>query len=279
MRFGYVYPGGDARDAAECARAAEAAGWDGFFVWEPVWGVDTWVTLAAAAMRTESIRLGTMLTPVSRRRPWKLASETAAVDRLSNGRLILSVGLGAVDTGFTTFGEVTDRKQRAELLDEGLDILTGLWRGQPFKHEGKHYHVSEATFFPPLPPVQMPRIPIWVVGSWPHPKSMARALRYDGLLAAMQGGEGKFETVTPEHLREITQYVTAKRSATTPFEIVIDGKAPVDPQAAAAMVGSYAEAGATWWIEAQWELGETMFAPETQAAILERVRLGPPQEH
>ena len=277
MKFGYVYPGGEATAAAECAREAEEAGWDGFFVWEPVWGVDTWVTLAAAAMRTEHIRLGTMLTPVSRRRPWKLASETATVDRLSHGRLILSVGLGAVDTGFTTFGEVTDRKQRAELLDEGLDILTGLWRGQPFKHEGKHYHVGEATFFPPPPPVQTPRIPIWVVGAWPHHKSMERALRYDGLLAAVQGAEGKFETVTPEHLREIMTYVAAHRTTGTPFDIVIDGKAPVDDaRAAAALVGSYAEAGATWWIEAQWELGEHMYAPETQAAIRERIRLRPP---
>lgn len=277
MKFGYVFPGGEARDAAECAREAEAAGWDGFFVWEPVWGVDTWVTLAAAAMRTEHIRLGTMLTPLSRRRPWKLASETATVDRLSNGRLILSVGLGAVDTGFTQFGEVTERKQRAELLDEGLDILTGLWRGQPFKHEGRHYHVTETTFFPPQPPIQTPRIPIWVVGAWPHPKSMERALRYDGLLTAVQSAADKFETVTPAHLREIMAYVAAHRSATTPFDIVIDGKAPLDdPHKAASLVSSYADAGATWWIEAQWELGERMFAAETQAAIRERIRQGPP---
>ena len=277
MKFGYVYPGGEARDAAECARAAEAAGWDGFFVWEPVWGVDSWVTLAAAAMRTERIRLGTMLTPVSRRRPWKLASETATVDRLSNGRLILSVGLGAVDTGFTQFGEVTDRKQRAELLDEGLDILTGLWRGQPFKHEGKHYHVTETSFFPPQPPIQTPRIPIWVVGAWPHPISMQRALRYDGLLAAVQNAEGKFETLTPDHLREIIPYVAAHRAAKGPFEIVVEGKAPLDnPQQAALLVKSYEDAGATWWIEAQWELGERMWSAETLAAIRERIRQGPP---
>ena len=128
MRYGFVYPGGDARDAAECAREAERAGWDGFFVWEPVWGVDAWITLAGVAMRTKRIRIGTMITPVSRRRPWKLASETATLDRLSNGRLILAVGLGATDTGFIQFGEETDRKTRAELLDEGLDIVTGLWR-------------------------------------------------------------------------------------------------------------------------------------------------------
>ena len=148
MRYGFVFPGGDARVAADLAHAAEQAGWDGFFVWEPVWGVDAWVSLTAAAMRTERIRLGTMLTPVSRMRPWKLASETATLDRLSNGRVILSVGLGALDSGFAAFGEVTDLKTRAQLLDEGLDILTGLWRGQPFRYAGTHYTVQETSFSP-----------------------------------------------------------------------------------------------------------------------------------
>ena len=107
---------------------------------------------------------------------------------------------------------------------------------------------------------------------------MERALRYDGLLAAVQGAGGKFETVTPEHVREIMTYTVAHRAAGTPFDIVIDGKVPLDdPQAAAELVGSYAAAGATWWIEAQWELGESMFAAETQAAIRERIRRGPPR--
>ena len=112
------------------------------------------MSLTAAAMQTESIRLGTLLTPLSRMRPWKLASETATLDQLSGGRVILAVGLGAVDTGFAAFGEETDRRKRAELLDEGLDILTGLWRGQPFAYSGKHYQVQECTFMPPPPPVQ-----------------------------------------------------------------------------------------------------------------------------
>jgi alkanesulfonate monooxygenase SsuD/methylene tetrahydromethanopterin reductase-like flavin-dependent oxidoreductase (luciferase family) len=150
MKFGFVFPGGEARTAAEFAQQAEAAGWDGFFAWEPVWGVDAWVSLTAAAMRTERIRLGTLITPLSRMRPWKLASETATLDRLSNGRVILSVGLGAVDTGFEAFGEVTDRRTRAELLDEGLEILTGLWRGQPFQFQGKHYTVKPTDFQVPL---------------------------------------------------------------------------------------------------------------------------------
>jgi len=150
---------------------------DGFFVFEPVWGFDAWVALAAAAVRTERIRLGTMLSPLSRMRPWKLASETVSLDHLSGGRLILSVGLGAVETGFVAFGEVTDRRTRAELVDEGLEVLTGLWAGQPFRYEGQHYRIEPTGFFPPPPPVQRPRIPIWVVGAWPRPKSMARAVR------------------------------------------------------------------------------------------------------
>lgn len=112
MKYGFVLPYGDARTVAELADEAESAGWNGFFVWEPVWGIDAWVSLTAAAMRTEHIRLGTMLTPVSRMRPWKLASETATLDNLSNGRIILSVGLGYVPSGFEAFGEVTDRKIR-----------------------------------------------------------------------------------------------------------------------------------------------------------------------
>ena len=143
MKYGFVLPTGDARTAANYAHDAEQAGWDGFFVWEPVWGIDAWVSLTAAAMQTERIRLGTMLTPLSRMRPWELASKAATLDNLSNGRVILSVGLGALDTGFEEFGEVTDRKMRAELVDEGLDILTGLWRGQPFNYDGKHYKIKE----------------------------------------------------------------------------------------------------------------------------------------
>jgi len=126
VKYGFVLPSGDARVAADLAYEAEQAGWDGFFVWEPVWVWDAWVSLAAAAMRTERIRLGTMITPASRMRPWKLASETVTLDHLSGGRVILSVGLGATDTGFDAFGEVTDRRTRAELLDESLDIITGL---------------------------------------------------------------------------------------------------------------------------------------------------------
>lgn len=271
MKYGFVLPRGDARAAAEMARAAEGAGWDAFFVWEPVWGVDAWVCLTAAAMVTQRIRLGTMLTPLSRMRPWKLASETATLDNLSGGRVILSVGLGAPETGFAEFGEVTDRKKRAELMDEGLDILTGLWRGQPFRYEGKHYRIEPAEFMPPAPPIQQPRIPIWVVGAWNRPKSMARALRYDGILPNPLTPEGEHRPLTPDDVRAIRDYVQANRTAPTPFDIVAEGATPADrPEEAAAIVRDWAAAGATWWIEAMWNA-------ESAEAVRERVIKGPPR--
>lgn len=272
MKYGFVLPYGDARIAADYAQAAETAGWDGFFVWEPVWGVDAWVALTAAAMKTERIRLGTMLTPVSRMRPWKLASETATLDHLSGGRVILSVGLGALDAGFKSFGEVTDRKTRAELLDEGLDILTGLWQGQPFSYQGKHYTVQEFTF-PHLPPapIQQPRIPIWAVGAWPREKSMRRALKYDGLLPNKINAEGQIETFTPDDVRQMRAYVQEKRTQTTPYDIVVEGVTPGDaPDKAAEIVRPWADAGATWWIEGLWQAANL-------EAVLARIRQGPPR--
>jgi len=271
MKYGFVLPRGDARTAADYAFAAEKAGWDGFFVWEPVWGIDAWVALTAAAMRTERIRLGTMLTPVSRMRPWKLASETATLDNLSNGRVILAVGLGAIDTGFEEFGEVTDRKTRAELLDEGLDVLTGLWQGQPFNYQGKHYKIKETKFFVPPPPVQKPRIPIWVVGAWPRMKSMRRVLRCDGLLPAKMDKQGKFETHTPEDIRVMKAWIEENRTLDTPFDIVVEGTTPGDdPEKSAAEVKKWAEAGATWWLEAMWEQPE-------MPVVQKRIDQGPPR--
>ncbi len=274
MKYGFVLPWGDSRTAANMALAAEQAGWDGFFVWEPVWGVDAWVLLAAAAMVTTRIRLGTMLTPLPRIKPWKLASEAAALDNLSGGRVILTVGLGAVHGGWTAFGEVSDRRTRAELMDEGLDILTGLWAGQPFRYEGKHYQVQETDFMPPPPPVQQPRIPIWVVGAWPHEKSMRRALRYDGLVPSVVGGESGARQATPEEVREIRGYIGAHRADATPYDIVVEGETPGDdPVAASAIVRPWIEAGATWWIEAMWS---TMEQPEGAKAVWNRVAQGPP---
>ncbi len=275
MKYGFVLPFGSARTAAELAQSAEKAGWDGFFVWEAPWAIDAWIALAAAAMTTERIRLGTMITPVSRMRPWKLASETVTLDRLSKGRVILSVGLGALDTGFEAFGEVTDRKTRAELLDEGLDIVAGLWQGQPFSYDGKHYTVKECEFpHAPPSPVQQPRIPIWVVGAWPRKKSIRRVLRWDGLLPNKLNTKGQQETVTPDDIRAMKTFIDENRSQATPFDIIMEGQTPGDwPEAAAAEVRPWSEAGATWWLEAMWG------TPQDQLeTVRTRIQQGPPRE-
>lgn len=275
MRYGFVLPGGDARRSAELAAEAEAAGWDGVFVPDGIYienfpTYDPWVVLAAMAMRTERVRLGPMLTPIPRRRPWKLARETMTLDRLSNGRLILAVGLGTLDDGgFTKVGEPTDRKVRAQRLDEGLDVLVGLWSGQPFAYEGAHYHVDEMTFLPQ--PIQQPRIPIWVVGAWPKPQSMQRVLRWDGLLPYKPSDDGPFGVLTPEDIQAMRAFIVERRAATTPFDIVMEGETPGDdPARAAEIVGPFVEAGITWWLESMWT------AAAESEAVLTRIRQGPP---
>src|SRR5437899_10167373 len=129
MRFGFVLPGGSTLEQLELAVLADESGWDGVFVWEAAYGFDAWSLLTAMAMRTTSVRLGTMLTPLPWRRPWKVASQVATLDQLSGGRAVLAIGLGAVDTGLGHTNEVTDRKARAELLDDGIDVIDTLWRG------------------------------------------------------------------------------------------------------------------------------------------------------
>lgn len=278
MRYGFIIPRGDLTTILDLAAEAEEAGWDGVFYWDGIYiegagsMYDPWVVLGAIALRTTRIRIGAILTPPSRRRPWKLARETMTVDHLSHGRLILPVGLGALDDGgFAKVGEPTDRKTRAALLDESLAILSGLWSGQPFSFHGEHYHLDEMTFLPP--PVQSPRIPIWVVGVWPAPKSMERVLRYDGLLPAVRGEDGKPADVTPDAIRAMAAYIAERRSATTsPFDIVMEGETPGDDlDAAAAIVRPFAEAGATWWTESRWDFSIPM------DAIRARVRQGPPR--
>ena len=168
MKLGITFPNAlDVRSLADLAREAEESGWNGVFIWdcldcEPGPTYDTWIALAAIALNTERVHIGTLLTAVTRRRPWKLARETVTLDHLSKGRLILTVGLGSVDCGeFAKVNEITDRKACAQRLDEGLEILTGLWSGQPFSYRGEYYQVRDMTCLPP--PAQVPRIPIWVV--------------------------------------------------------------------------------------------------------------------
>lgn len=267
MKYGFVVPWGDAADIGDLAEAAERAGWDGLFVWEPVWGVDAWISLALAAVRTSKIRLGTMLTPPSRRRPWELASQVATVDRLSGGRVTLSVGLGAVDSGFETFGEVCDKRTRAELMDECLDIVCGLWNGQPFEYSGTHYSVRSSDF-PSIGHVeQSPRVPIWCVGALGRRKSMIRALSWDGVIpqvidAEVDGGARQAD------LHEIAELRATIGSGPNPHaDIVVEGQETQHSPAA------YADAGATWWIESMWG---AMAEHSPVTAAYDRLREGPP---
>jgi hypothetical protein len=275
MKYGLTLPDTvDARTLGELAFEAEEAGWDGVFYWDVVCGNDPWVALAAAAMRTERVRIGTMLTPVSRRRPWKLASEAMTLDHLSNGRLILPVGLGAADPNspFVKVGEERDRKVRAKLLDEGLDILVGLWGGQPFSYNGEHYHIEDVTFSPQ--PAQLPRIPIWVVGAWPRMKSMRRVLRWDGVLPTKMNDDGSFADMAPADLQAMKAFIDEQRISTTPFDIVMEGETPGDDhERAAAIIRPLAEAGLTWWLEAVWSTPETEGGLEGMRA---RIQQGPP---
>lgn len=275
MKFGFVFPRADVFQAIKFAKIAEESGWDCYFVWEPTYGIDAWVTLGAIAVQTDKIRLGTLLSPISRMRPWKLASEVITLDILSNGRVNLCVGLGAIDTGFEEFGEQVDRKSRAELLDEGLDIMNGLWNGELSNYEGKHYQIrnlKKCAFFKrnPLPePIQHP-IPIWVVGAWSWEKSMQRVLKYNGIIPTIKNKQGNFEDITPEHILEIKAYIEDNKSKRIPFNIIIEGKTPGDnSEIANSIVKPFADAGATWWIESMWD------SPDLNN-VIKRVKQGPP---
>jgi alkanesulfonate monooxygenase SsuD/methylene tetrahydromethanopterin reductase-like flavin-dependent oxidoreductase (luciferase family) len=273
MKYGFIFFGGDARQAAEYAYEAEKAGWDGFFVPDAPYGFDPWVMLTAATMRTERIKLGTMLTPVSRRRPWKLASELMTLDLLSGGRVILGVGLGAVDTGFAEFGEETDRKVRAELVEETLDIVKKLFENKPFSYKGKHNQLKPMKFLPDLPKGYKPSVTIWMVGAWKREKSMARAIQYDGLLPNVIGDKGASGAYPPETVREMRAYIDQHRTLTTPYDIVVESTTPGDdPKKAADKVRPFAEAGATWYLEAMWDVKNNSLA-----GLLKRIQQGPPR--
>jgi len=271
MKYGFVIPPWPVNQVVAFAVEAEDAGWDGFFLSNVPWADDAWICLAGAAMRTSRIRLGTLLTPVSCFKPWRLAAETATLDQLSGGRVILSVGLGAPDTGFAAFGEATDRRQRADLVDEGLEIVTRLWSGERFLHQGKHYTIDTRKVpFLLTPPIQKPRIPIWVVGAWPRPKSMQRVARYDGLLPYAKPSGKPGRSATPDDIREMRSWIEARRELSTPLNVVIEGKTPGDDAGAALeQVTAWSEAGATWWIESLW--GE-----EAEETWWDRMRQGPP---
>jgi alkanesulfonate monooxygenase SsuD/methylene tetrahydromethanopterin reductase-like flavin-dependent oxidoreductase (luciferase family) len=255
MRSGLFIPGFDAlADPAVVARLsaeAEEAGWHGVFVWdnlrfeEPVVDVaDPWITLAAVATATERIRLGPMVTPLARRRPVKVARETATLDRLSGGRLTLGVGLGSdkFASEYSITGEELDDRRRASMLEESLEILAAAWSGELVRHRGEHYTVDGMRFLPR--PVQRPGVPVWVAGYYGKPKPMRRAARYQGFFPL--GLE------RPEQLAEVVADLAALRreaggDPAGPYEVVVALPPGDDP-------APYATAGATWWlVEFPWD--------------------------
>jgi hypothetical protein len=271
MKYGFIIPMGNPHEIAQMAQETEEAGWDGAFYYDGVCiqnmeMYDPWIVMTAMALKTSRVRLGAIVTPPSRRRPWKLARETMTLDHISNGRLVVPVGVGALDDGaFGKVGETVDLKERAEMMEESLEILDGLWSGKPFSYQGKHFKMEEMTFLPR--PVQEPRIPIWVVGVWPSKKSMERVVRYDGILPQKRGGG----EIGPEDIKAIKSFVEERRTQTTPFDIISQGETPGDDRLKALdIVTSHAEAGATWWVEARWSASGV-------DEIRERIRQGPPR--
>ena len=231
---------GEPATLIDLAVSAEQRGWDGFFLWDHLVHrvdgpyFDAWIALAAIAARTERIRLGPLVTPVPRRRPWKLAREAASLDHLSRGRLVLGVGIGTDHSReFSAFGEPDDDRTRAELLDEGLDIVTKLWAGEPAHHACPHFQVDGARFLPR--PLQQPRIPIWCAVHWPHRTPLRRAARYDGVVPV---GE-----LAPDAVSELLGEVRSERTTDDPLDVAIPSWTATEP------THEYENAGATWWLE------------------------------
>ncbi|MFN8082528.1 MAG: LLM class flavin-dependent oxidoreductase [Kineosporiaceae bacterium] len=253
MKYAVALPTGgpcsDPRVLVDLAVLAEASGWDAVFLEDYICfqgdpaqpACDPWIALAAMATATVRIVLGTMVTPLARRRPWKVAREVLGVDQLSDGRAVIGVGVGdtgdhvVVDTSFTAFGESADTRLRAHMLDEGLDVLAGMLTGGPFSYVGEHYTVagveSAATS-------RERRVPIWVGGGYPLSGPTSRALRWDGAcLYRVKGHDLRPEDV--DTLRT--------RAGDRPYDICVGGRerGPGD----LSWLRQVADAGATWWAE------------------------------
>jgi alkanesulfonate monooxygenase SsuD/methylene tetrahydromethanopterin reductase-like flavin-dependent oxidoreductase (luciferase family) len=264
---------GDPKLLIELALVAEDAGWDGVFVWDHVayrergWPVvDPYMTVAAIAAVTSRVRLGVLVSALARRRPWKFARETATLDVLSEGRLVVGVGLGSqAHEEFAAFGEDPDPAVRAALIDEGLEVLIGLWSGESFSYRGEHFSVDDSLFLPT--PLQHPRPPIWIAGRWPARRPFRRAARFDGVLPTFEG-VGHAERPTPDQLRTVVEYTLSHRERhDTSFDVVLEGQSEAhDPE----LVDAYADVGLTWWIEKLgWFRGSVDYTRE-------RIKRGPP---
>ncbi len=250
MRYGLSVPNfAEPSRLVELAVASEAAGWDGFFLWDhivvdrssPPPMCEPWTTLAAAAVMTARIGLGTLITPVPRRRPWVLARQVCTVDHLSGGRAVLGVGLGVpAQEEYAALGEPADPKRHGAILDEALTIIDALWSGEAVDHHGVYFEIDGVRFSPR--PLQQPRVPIWCAASLPSRAGVRRGARWDGV-APMYSAPGEMRPVTPE---EVASVVTdlQDRSRAEHSDVVVWTIAP-----SAELRLSYAQAGATWLIE------------------------------
>ncbi|QFY09037.1 LLM class flavin-dependent oxidoreductase [Nonomuraea phyllanthi] len=283
MRFSVNIPNfgdfADPRTVASLAVTAEQAGWDALFVWDHVVHAksrrrsfgDPWMLLTAAAMATTRLKLGTLVTPVARRRPHQLARQVATLDVLSGGRVIFGAGLGGpIEDEYGSFGEPTDPVEIAQRLDEGLELLARYWSGEQVTHHGRHYRAEDVALLPPT--VQRPRPPVWIAGFWPNRRPMRRAAHWDGAVPLFgPGSHGRAPDAG--QVRELAGFLGEQRGEGGPFEIVVGGVSPAEPSRARDLLGPLQEAGATWWDERQLIDGPDI---DRLPAVLRRVEQGPP---
>lgn len=274
MKIGLALPYNQTRNIGAWAQLSEAFGWDGLFLGDAIWTEDPMIGLAAAAVATNRIRLGILIVPVPLRRPWKIAGESVALDHLSDGRLILGLGTGAVWMGWQGFpDEVTEHKTRTEMLNETIEILNLLYQRRQIDYEGNRYHLKltlvDEIFYPPKP-VQRPRIPIWTPAIWPLENSIRRALSSDGVIVEKRNSQGQEEEIKPGDIREIQKFMVENRSLTNPYDIVVIGKSfDLNHSQREDKLSQFKDAGATWWVEGLWDK-----SPET---VTECIRQSPPK--
>lgn len=279
MRHGIVVTEREPKRFAALARRAEDNGWDAVFSWETLFGFDPWVGLTAAAVGTERIRLGTMLTPIVKYKPWHLASLTLTLDELSGGRVILSVGLGAVTPGWTSYEADPGRRVRAELMTESLQIMRGLWQDPTaFTHDGIHHRVRPTEMFVPSPVRPRP-VTTWCVGMAGARRSLSRAAHCDGLLPNYPGPPGHVGPWDPgldgqaAVLREILG-LRAELGLTGSYDVVAEHATPLPERSRAVEeAAALAEAGFTWFVDSVWDHHG---APDELARIQARIDAGPP---
>jgi len=235
------------RAVVQLAEAAETVGWEGVFVWDHlafVWGVpsgDPLITLTAVAQATQRLKIGTSVTPLPRRRPHVIANALATLDLLSGGRVIFGVGLGGVPQEFAAFGEPENDKERAKMLDEGLDVISRLWSGEEVTHHGPHFTVNGVVLAPL--PVQRPRIPIWIGGE--SPPALRRAAQWDGWVIGGVSQEGEM-IKTPEQMADKLAYIRQHRDSPNQFDVAITGNSTPEDRV---LTQDFAAVGVTWWLE------------------------------